>query len=259
MRPEPSARPGTRDDGTVRVRGFAVHFTQASRLAMHRHTWHQLSYCARGALRVRTEAGLWVLPPQRALWIPAGTLHEESSRAAVTVRHLYIPVRQGRGLPPACAVFDVPPLLRELIVHAAEQGPLDAQQPAQKRMAQVLLDRLLAAPRAQALPLPLPHDARARAVAEALQREPATPQPLAALARRAGASTRTVQRLFEQDTQLSFVRWRQRLRLLVAIERLEAGASVTDTAIEVGYASLSAFVSAFRREFGVTPGRFAAA
>ena len=106
------------------------------------------------------------------------------------------------------------------------------------------------------LVLPLPSDRRALALAERLQEQPADPASLSDLARRAGASLRTLQRLFPAETGLTLEAWRQKARLIWSITRLSGGASVTAAAFDCGYDSPSAFITAFKRQFGVTPGRF---
>ncbi len=258
MSPARQTRPAAKPDGEIWVRAFAVRFTQGADFAAHEHDWHQLSYASRGVLRVDTAHSAWIVPPYRAVWIPAGTVHREEIRAQGTLRNLYFASAICRELPRHCAVIDVPPLLRELIVHAAEGGCLDARIGAQKNLARVIVDQLSVLRPSAAQQLPMPSDPRALAIARFLCANPADAGELDALARRAGASKRTVQRLFEAQTHLSFARWRQRMRLLVAVEKLGTGHSVTATALDVGYSSLSAFVSAFRREFGVSPGRYGA-
>jgi AraC-like DNA-binding protein len=247
-------------DGSVWVRSMAVGFTTPYASGALRHEWAKLSYAAEGVLRVETPDGAWIAPPHRAVWIPAGVAHREETRGRAAMRSLYFATAACAALPRACVALNVPPLLRELILEvAAVHSVLDAAKPEQERLARVIVDRLALLPPATAQALPLPRDKRALTIASALQDEPANDESLAALARRAGASARTAQRLFTEETGLAFAQWRQRLRLLTALERLGAGRSVTDTAFDVGYTSVSAFVSAFRREFGVTPGRFASA
>lgn len=220
------------------------------------HEWSKLSYASEGVLRVATPGGAWIAPPHRAVWIPAGVTHREETCGRASMRSLYFATGICGALPNDCVVYSVPPLLRELILKVAEHSVLDAALPARQRLALVLVDQLAELSPVAAQALAMPRDRRALAIAQHLHAEPDNDEPLAALARRAGASVRTVQRLFAEETGLSFAQWRQRLRLLTALERLGAGRSVTQTALDVGYASVSAFVSAFRREFGVTPGRF---
>ncbi len=238
------------------VRSMAVGLSAPYVSGDSRLDWHKLSYASHGVLRVTTSAGAWIAPLHRAVWIPARTAHREETFGKPTLSSLYFADTLCKALPETCVVFDVPPLLRELILAAAEYNVLDVRIPTQERFARVLVDRLALLEPVHAQALPLPRDRRARAIAARLQENPADNESLAELSKRAAASVRTTQRLFLRETGLSFAQWRQRLRLLAAIERLGAGASVTSTALDAGYASVSAFVSAFRREFGVTPGRF---
>ncbi len=246
-------------DGSVWVRTYPVRFTQGYAADTHDHEWHQLSYASAGVMRVATADSAWVVPPNRAVWIPARIPHAEEMRGQGTMRSLYFANAIAGALPRHCAVMNVPALLRELILEATEHGVLDAAIPAQKRLALVIVDRLALLEPAPSQNLPMPRDARALAIAQRLQKAPSNDEDLSALAKRAGASTRTAQRLFKSETGLSFARWRQRLRLLSAVEKLGRGGSVTTAALDVGYSSVSAFVSAFGQEFGVTPGRFAKA
>ncbi len=244
-------------DGAIWVRSMAVRFTTPYASGELRHDWHKLCYASAGVLRVVTPEGAWVAPPHRAVWVPAGVAHREETRGGASVRSLYLASAICGALPSACAVLNVPPLLRELILEVAETSVLDATQPTQRRLAEIIVDRIaLLEPKASQV-LPMPRDRRALSIAQHLQSEPGNNEPLAILARRSGASVRTAQRLFLSETGMAFAQWRQRLRLLVAMERLGAGLNVTQTAFEVGYASVSAFVSAFRCEFGVTPGQYA--
>lgn len=256
MSPKRHARVSPYPDGKVWIRSFAVGFTSGMTLAEHQHDWGQLSYAAHGVLKVATAQGTWIVPPHRAAWIPAGIRHQEEFRARGTLRNLYFASGVCRGMPADCAAIEISPLLRELIVHSAELGALDVRERESLYLAKVLLSQLLQMPRSAAQPLPMPRDSRALAVALRLSSNPSDDADLATWAGRVGASKRTLQRAFISETRISFARWRQRARLLAAVERLSAGESVTDTALDVGYASVSAFVSSFRREFGVSPGRF---
>jgi AraC-like DNA-binding protein len=243
-------------DGSIWVRSFAVRFTAGFRDGPHSHDWRQLSYASEGLLRVTTEDAAWFIPPQRAVLLPPRIVHSEEMPGAGALRSLYFADALAGELPDRCIVLRVNGLLRELILEASRIGVLDAAKPAQKRLAQVIVDQVALLEPLPHQALPMPRDRRGVAIARRLQAEPALDVPLATLARDAGAGARTAQRLFLAETGLSFVRWRQRLRLFAAAERLSAGRSVTDAALDVGYAGVSAFVSAFRREFGQTPGRF---
>jgi AraC-like DNA-binding protein/quercetin dioxygenase-like cupin family protein len=239
------------------VRGLAVTYPDGHRLNAHTHPWAQLVYAASGVMQVETPAATWLVPPTRAIWVPGRTPHAIRMRGAVAMRTLYLtPVDPDARLQ-ACRALEVKPLLRELILHIVRIGLLDLDRAEHERMAGLLLD-LLAEGETAPLDLPLPRDARARALAERLLADPADPAPLAELARGAGASLRTLQRLFLKESGLSLEAWRARLRMQQALVSLSAAAPVTQAALDAGYQSPSAFIAAFKRAFGVTPARYRA-
>ena len=153
-----------------------------------------------------------------------------------------------------CCALEVPRLLRELVLELVERCPVDEADEPGMRLAAVAIDRIAEA-RTLPLQLPLPRDARALRLAEALREDPSSQADLAALARAAGASPRTIQRLFLAETGLPFVQWRQRLRLLHGAAALGEGKSVTEAGLEAGYSGTSAFIAAYRKHFGFTPSR----
>jgi AraC-like DNA-binding protein len=243
------------------IRGYAVtHPPGAGRLPAA-GGWDQLVYARSGALRLVEPDGVWVLPPHRALWVPAGTAYRVELPGRASLRLLYFAAHLAAlppaALPPAgrCRAVEVPPLLRELIAYAHRLAPLDAADPAHARLAGVLIDVLRPLPAAP-LRLPMPADPRAAAVARALLADPAGSAPIAALARAAGTSRRSLERLFLAETGLSPARWRLRLRLIEAMRLLADGEPVTSLAVRLGYATPSAFGAAFAREMGVSPGRY---
>ncbi|MEY9877282.1 AraC-like DNA-binding protein [Streptacidiphilus sp. MAP12-33] len=223
------------------------------RIEWHHHDRHQLIHPGSGLLQVETRAGSWVVPPQRAVWIPALTDHAHLARTPTRMRSISFPasVDPVGGAQPAVLV--VTPLLHELVAALAEPGPgyTDAQR---ATLQQAAADQLARAERLS-LHLPAPVDDRLRAVAALLHRDPADPRSLGELGAAVGASERTLSRLFRAETGLTFPQWRTRLRLHHALDRLAAGRSVTATAAACGYATPSAFIEAFRATFGTTPSR----
>ncbi len=236
------------------VRTLAVNYRDGCHIEPHEHPWGQLIYAASGVMRVKAGDMLWLVPPARAIWAPAGTEHEIRARGDFAMRTLYIEPEFGRGLPADCRAIEVTPLLRELVLRIVAIGMLKDGEPRRRTLAQAALDELA---EAEVLPLslPLPRDPRARRLADLLRDDPACGLELDALARRAGASARTIQRLFLEETGVRFAEWRQRLRLIHAAGLLSAGASVTQAGLDAGYASTSAFIAAFRKQFGRTPAR----
>jgi AraC-like DNA-binding protein len=222
--------------------------------ARHAHDWHQLTFAIRGHLEVITDDARRIVPADRAVWVPAGIVHTEVMRAPVSMRSIYIARIAGtRGAAPDhVRTIAVTPLLRELVLHITRIGALDRRNAEQARLVGVLFDQLAAA---ADVPLELrsPADPRARRVAELLTREPGNDASIAKLARKAGASLRTIERYFVVETGMSVGEWRRRVRLFHAMRLLERGSAVTTVALDVGYDSPSAFTQAFAREFGRLP------
>lgn len=187
------------------------------RVEMHEHPWGQLMYAASGTLRASTERHSYLVPAQRALWIPPGVRHAAEACNPVLFRSLYL----DRSLPGGCRVLEVSGLLRELLLRAAEFPREYPPGGEAERLMQVVADevgRLREAP----LNLPLPGDPRLRRITDALQADPADPRGISDWAGLVGASRRTLARLFREQTQLSFREWRQRLRLLNAHQPVPA-------------------------------------
>lgn len=218
----------------------------------HSHAWGQLSYATRGVLGVRTRTGSYLAPPQRAIWVPPGVEHSTVSTQRTHMRSLYIAPAAAPWPGGECRVLGVTPLARELIRAVTRLPELYDESGPAGRLVAVLLDQL-AALREAAFSLPLPRDERLARVTAQLEVRPDDARSLTELASGAGLSARTLTRLFERDTGLSFRAWRRRLRLLRSLDGLEAGDNVTKVALDCGYGSTSAFIAAFRREFGTTP------
>lgn len=246
------------DSSRYKIRvGARGEFPNGHLIKTHAHPWHQLTFAPRGVLTVRTPDGTWIVPPHRAVWVPARTRHSVQMSGRVLMQALYIVPSLGASLPHRCRVLGVSPLLRELIHRVGELKWLDLRRPAQAHLADVLLDEIrVVEAEADVVNLMMPHDSRAKRLASILHENPAEKRPLAELSKTGGASQRTIERLFRAETGLGFGRWRQQLRLGHALRLLAAGDAVTNVALEVGYESASAFISAFRTTFGETPGQY---
>lgn len=221
----------------------------------HSHDRDQLVYASQGVMTVKTQIGAWVIPPHRAVWIPAGIVHTIAMSGKVAMRTLYLLPGEVPRLPRACCVVSVSPLLRELVVHACTFGALDACTPEQAHvlgMIRGLLDAIESLP----LQLPLPTDSRALRVAEQVSAAPTEAPALDDLCRSAGASRRTVERLFREETGMTLGKWRHQTRLMAAMQALGSGAKIAEAAFEAGYSTPSAFIAAFRMTFGLTPARY---
>lgn len=234
---------------------LALEVRQATCHAPHRHPRGQLLYAGAGVMQVICDSGRWVVPPSQAVWLPPDVEHIVHFPGEASLRNLFVDPSAVEGLPQVCAVLQVAALLRELILKAVSiGGEYDADGPAWRLM-QVVLDELRQAEQAR-LHLPTAHDARVLRVMDALLENPGDDRPVEGWARVACASSRTLARLFVQETGMTFGAWRQQLRLLEAIDRLGAGQSVTQVAFDLGYESLSAFIEMFRKSVGVPPGKY---
>lgn len=221
----------------------------------HRHRRAQLLYACAGVMSVVTDAGSFVVPPQRAVWIPAGADHEVACRSPVSLRTLYIDPSAAGCLPDRCHVLDVTDFLRALILEAMTLPRLYDEAGRDGRVMQLVLDEIRTQ---QVAPLhaPMPADARLARVCRGVLADPAHPGDLDHWAELAGMGRRTFTRVFRDQTGMSFAAWRQHVRLLEALSRLAIGDPVTTVALDVGYDSPSAFTAMFRRSFGAPPSRY---
>jgi AraC-like DNA-binding protein len=242
------------DEPFLSVRSLATSYCSGFVIDSHAHRWHQLLYASSGAMTVVAGQASWMIPPGKAVFIPAQCRHSMRMWGTVAMRSLYFPpTLDATAFRSAeCRVISVTPLLRELILRVVELSELDSRVPGSNHLMNTLLDELDIAP-ANPLLLPLPADARALAVAQHVLANPARSETLDALSRQHGASRRTMERLFREETGMSFGLWRQKARLLESIRLLAEGQSVTDAALDSGYQSVSAFIVAFRHTFGCTP------
>lgn len=220
----------------------------------HRHDWVQFSYAISGVLGVHTAEGSFFAPPQWGVWIPAGLEHEVVTSMRAEMRSLYVRREDSVWAPGHCRVLEVTPLARELIKRFCGL-PVDYPEGGspEQRLVQVLLDELAQLSEVS-FSLPLPRHARLLVLCNELIEQPDADVSLGLWAERLGTSEKTLMRLFDRETGLSFGRWRQRMRLLSSLRGLEEGVSVTSAALSCGYDSTSAFIAAFKKMFGLTPG-----
>jgi AraC-like DNA-binding protein len=203
-------------------------------------------------MTVRTRNGTWVVPPQRAVWIPAWIPHTITMSGLVAMRTLYLKPRLAKELPRDCCVINVSTLLKELMLYACTVRSLKKTVKWQAHLVAVILHQLEGV---QTIPLQLPHlsDPRLVRLGEILMSDPCDSRTLAELCKGIGAGKRSVERLFQQEIGMTFGKWRQQLRLMRGMRLLADGAKVTHAAVESGYATPSAFTSMFRKALGITP------
>ncbi|WP_211204110.1 AraC family transcriptional regulator [Deferribacteres bacterium DY0037] len=241
-------------DPMLPVIPFAMEVTDAGCAASHAHPRGQVIYAGSGIMRVVCGSDMWVVPSSQAVWVPPYAEHEVFFPGKVILRNLFIDPSVTENLPETCTVFEVSPLLRELSEKAAVAESYSPDS-SYYRLMLVIIDEL-ADMKETDVRLPLAGDQRLLHVLNELLKNPGDSRGLDHWAVGAGASSRTLSRLFKKETGFTFYEWRKRLRLQEAIKRLEAGDDVTSIAFDLGYQSLSAFIKMFRESLGLPPAKF---
>ncbi|WP_411993035.1 AraC family transcriptional regulator [Agarivorans sp. DSG3-1] len=227
-----------------------------SGMVPHSHPRGQLLWAAEGVLRVASEQAVWVVPSSHSVWIPGGVSHQVSCEIAARTRNLFIdpsfPVRQSekKGV-----MLSMSPLMREIVLRLTQVPQRMAPQNIQ-RLGLVAIDELENLTPLE-VSLPSGKDSRLVKLISYMVQHPNEAPTLASLANMAGASVRTIERLFKAETGMTFRQWRSRFRLMNSLELLSKGESSTSVAHSLGYKSVSSFVKVFRQEFGKTPQSFA--
>ncbi len=234
---------------------FARDYPNGHLIPFHRHSRSQLLYASSGVMTVTTTEGIWVVPPLRAVWMPALMGHQILCSGRLLMRSLFIKPDAAPDLPRECCVVSVPPLLRELILYAVDLPRLHEPESPEEKIMNVILD-LIQTLKVAPLHLPIPRDIRLQKVSGTLTENPADNRSLEDWGKMAGASSRTLARLFRSETGMSFRQWRQQVRILEALRRLGSEEPVTAVALDLGYESPSAFIAMFRKALGRTPGQY---
>lgn len=250
--------PGPDDPDTIprAVVGLTIEGDFVGETDPHQHRKAQLIYVISGVITIEAESGIWTVPPQCAVWIPAGVSHLARSTGHITIGSLYIEQGLAAAFPEECGIVFVQPLLRELLVRFISGPQLYPEgETREARLVSVLLDELQAAP-IEPLHLPMPQDRRLRRLAEMLINTPSLRFTIEEWGARVGASKRTLSRLFQRETGMSFIRWKQQLHVGLALQQLALGEPVTNIALDLGYESASGFIAMFRRMLGHPPVRY---
>jgi len=236
------------------------HFLTADTLVeLHQHPWPQLTFSTRGVIRLSTQDGSYIVPPSRALWVPANMPHSitliEDAELRTVYLHAWIAPSWDK-----CEVLEISPLLRALMLalDTTPDGrpPADGHAPQRERMiAPLLIDELGRATQIR-IDVPLPADKRLRQLCETLLRNPAGRATLAERAAAIGASERTVARLFRDQLGMGWQQWRQHAVMAHALPLLARGMPVSQVASASGYATDSAFCAMFKAATGRSPTTF---
>ena len=221
----------------------------------HWHARSQFMFAVEGTMAVRTPRRAWIVPPSRALWVPAHTAHELQMYGSVEMRSLYINTVAAEGMPSSCVVLNVTPLLRELVVRAVALPERYDDEGDDGLLMKLLMAEIRRLPQC-ALDLPLPESPDLTGLCERILADLSTRRPCDFDATDMNTSTRTLYRRFLRETGITFARWKQQARLLESIRRLAEGTPVTTVAMDLGYESASAFSTMFRRSLGIAPRAF---
>ena len=234
------------------VLALSSEYPDGHRVALHQHSRSQLLYAFSGVVMVATASGRWMVPPEHAIWLPAGVEHSVEMLGDVEMRSGYVRPDERGGLPRQLRVVAITDLARSLI--AAATG-LPAAQSHTERASLVhglLLHEIPNLPE-RPLALPFPRDPRLAALCREFLRQPRARATIDQWAKVAGMSRRSFTQAFRRETGLGLATWRQQACLFAALPRLAEGESVTSVALDLGYDSVSAFTTMFRRMLGKPP------
>ena len=229
--------------------------TERWELEFHEHPKSQLMLSMRGLATCEAEGGLWLVPPQSAVFIPSGVRHRVTASGKIEGYAVFLDPQTHHRLPSHCSTIKVNALLRELIVRSAEYPTKHPQGGTESRVTALMLEEIAVAP-VGGLHLPMPRNPKLRKIFSVLLANPAERSTLETWARRAGLGERTLSRVVVTETGMSFGRWRQQLHILLALQWMAGGATVQQVALDLGYESAGSFVTMFRKALGMSPKRY---
>ena len=223
-------------------------------LPFHQHRKGQLILSLRGTVTCQVEEGIWMAPTGQAIWIPSHVIH--SNRVSQHAEFCFVFIEpHSAAMPNECCTLRISPLIRELILHLASLSLSQYQTPKVQRLIAALLDQLVEQPIGK-LQLPMSNHPTIRILVEAIQQPGQAKHSAAYWAKKLALSERSLARLMISETGLSFRPWRQQLQLIIAINKLVDGERVERIAHELGYESVTAFITMFKKALGMTPGQY---
>jgi AraC-like DNA-binding protein len=223
-------------------------------LPMHVHRKGQLVVALRGSVMCRSPSGWWIVPPNGAVWVPGGVPHSNHASDFAKLYVIFI-APDAADLPAECRSFTITPLIRELIRSLARLPPQYPKEGTTDRLARVLLDQLTQLAPDEVF-LPISDNHRLQQIASSMLSNPADRSTIAEWGRRHAMSERTLARLVLSETGMTFGRWRERLHIIIALQRLSIGASVQAVSLELGYEGPNSFITMFKKTMGQSPGKY---
>lgn len=230
---------------------FADHEAE---VPLHVHRKGQLILALHGAVTCAAGNEIWIVPPSCGIWIPGGVPHSARATANARLNYLFVEP-DAANLPEVSCTLSVSPLIREMVERLARERADYLADSHAARIARVILDELALMPREQ-FNLPISSHPKIRAMADALTTEPSDRSTLSDWANRVAMSERSLARLLIRETGLTFGRWRQQVHLVVALRELAGGKAVQNVAAELGYESVNAFITMFKKALGSTPAQY---
>jgi AraC-like DNA-binding protein len=234
----------------------AVHHGAGVEIASHHHDSGQLSVVLQGTMMVTSEEGWWLAPPGLAIWVPPEVLHGARYSESSSLLLVRFSRTLAADLPGQCGSLVVSDLVRELAREAVRLTPLDEYREMLELVGALMVRQIQQPGTGPGLFVPHGRDRRLRHATELLRKHPGKDMLLDDLAAHACTSSRTLARLFVAETGMTFGRWREHLHIVCAVDRLARGLSITQTALELGYASTSSFTTLFTRLLGMPPRRY---
>ncbi|WP_312687524.1 helix-turn-helix transcriptional regulator [Kosakonia sp.] len=226
----------------------------AAEVPVHTHRKGQLIIALYGAVICRAENDIWIVPPDCAVWIPGGIPHSATATWNAHLNYLFIEPGAA-ALPEKCCTLAISPLITALVDRLTREGVDQPPDSHVTRLTRVTLDELVTMPQ-QKLSLPVSANPKIRAMADTLVSHPEDRSTFKTWAKRLALSERSLARLMLRETGLTFGRWRQQLHLIIALQELASGVSVQNVAAKLGYESVNAFITMFRKTMGSTPAHY---
>lgn len=220
----------------------------------HKHRKGQLIFALRGGITCYVENAMWIVPPQHAVWIPSGMFHSNRASENTLIYLLFIEP-EVIWMPEKCCTLSISPHVRELICFLATQHQEYPKDSPLERLVKVLLEQLNTSP-VEELQLPISEHPKIKALTDALTLDPGDRSTVAEWAKKLAMSERSLARLMDEETGLSFGRWRQQLHLIIALRQLASGEAVQNVAGSLGYESVTSFILMFKKAMGKAPGKY---
>lgn len=231
---------------------LAGEYPDGHKVSAHRHGRAQLLHALAGVVTVSTAAGRWMVPPDHAMWIPAGSEHSVEMLGDVSMRSVYVREDAGADLPSGLRVVGMSDLMRNLLIEAVAMGQAEGRGRRRALLLDLLVEEIAHLPE-RPLGLPMPADPRLVSLCRSFLNAPSARATIDDWAERSGMSRRTFTRAFARETGLGLSAWRQQACLFAALPRLTEGEPITTVALDLGYESVPAFITMFKRMLGMAP------